>query len=183
MGSVLESCLNHRWGHSYLFEFGLSLQKGDEQSSDEDNRISQFIVSEFSHFKEVMTMVWNEETSQKPVEDTIDGIVGRVRSLQNMIPLQINKNSLIECYRVFDSNYKILLGEYIKPNANLNELIRNTITLVNRVKPRNFSCDSEWNAKVKQEIPSILACIFTVFTVLKSGASYNRTFVLIWMWH
>ena len=63
MSCVLEKCLDSDWGYSYLFELGLSLQKGDESSSDSENQIAQMIVSEFSHFKEVLTMVWNEEVS------------------------------------------------------------------------------------------------------------------------
>lgn len=57
MSGVLETCLDSDWGYSYLFELGLSLQKGDESSTDEQNRVAQMIISEFSHFKEVMVMV------------------------------------------------------------------------------------------------------------------------------
>ena len=55
MSNVLESCLSSTWGYGFLFEFGLSLQRGDDSSSEDENRIAQMLVSEFSHFKEVMT--------------------------------------------------------------------------------------------------------------------------------
>jgi hypothetical protein len=64
MYSVLESCLDSDWGYSFLFDLGLSLQKGDESAGDDENQVGQLIIEEFCHFKEVRTMVWNEETCQ-----------------------------------------------------------------------------------------------------------------------
>jgi DnaJ-domain-containing protein 1 len=57
MSCVLETCLDSGWGYAYLFELGLSLQKGDDASSEDESRVAQMIVTEFSHFKEVLVMV------------------------------------------------------------------------------------------------------------------------------
>ena len=78
MSCVLESCLNTSWGYWYLFELGLALQKGDDASTDEENRVAQMIVNEFSHFKEVLVMVWNEEVLQKPADEVVMHIKGDV---------------------------------------------------------------------------------------------------------
>lgn len=78
MSCVLESCLNTSWGYGYLFELGLSLQKGDDASTDDENRVAQMIVNEFSHFKEVLVMVWNEEVLQKPADEVVMHIKGEV---------------------------------------------------------------------------------------------------------
>ncbi len=75
---VLETCLDSGWGYAYLFELGLSLQKGDNASSEDESRVAQMIVTEFSHFKEVLVMVWNQEVSQKPAEDVVKHIKGEV---------------------------------------------------------------------------------------------------------
>ncbi len=71
MSGVLERCLDSGWGYGYLFELGLSLQKGDDASSEDESRVAQMIVNEFSHFKEVHVMVWNGEVSHKPAEDVV----------------------------------------------------------------------------------------------------------------
>eukprot|EP00957_Ditylum_brightwellii_P194138 14784464-Ditylum_brightwellii.AAC.1 len=92
MCDVLESCLVHDWGYSFLFEFGLCLQRGDESESEIDSQVAQLIVAEFSHFKEVLTMVWNEETSQKPAEDTVHSIRGQYRKGESMGELQIERD-------------------------------------------------------------------------------------------
>eukprot|EP00957_Ditylum_brightwellii_P029969 2268751-Ditylum_brightwellii.AAC.1 len=103
MCGVLESCLSCEWGYSFLFEFGLGLQRGDENSSEVDNQVAQLIVAEFSHFKEVLTMVWNEETSQKPADDTVRSIKGKYRNGKSMKELKIERNRLLEFFNAFDA--------------------------------------------------------------------------------
>ncbi len=172
MSSVLEVCLGYDWGYGFLFEFGLGLQRGDKNDSEEDSNVAQTLVAEFSHFKEVLTMVWNEETSQKPAEDTIDGIKGQryISGVLNDVPIE--RSELLQSFSVFDAEYKKLLGEYIEPESDLKKLVHKTTALATKLGPMNAS--SGWNGKVKKQIPHILAAVFTAFTVLKSGASYNR---------
>ena len=178
MSDVLESCLDMEWGYGYLFEIGLSLQKGDESCSDDENRIAQMLITEFSHFKEVQTMVWNEETSQKPAEDVVAGINGEQRvtttpaSKSVTLPIDIDKVKLLASFEAYDREYKSLLGDYLKPDADLNVLVHKTIAKANRVKPKYASMD--FDDELKGQIPALLASVFALFTVLKSGASYNR---------
>ena len=173
MANVLESCLDSDWGYSYIFEFGLTLQRGDESRTDEANRVAQMLLSEFDHFKEVMTMVWNQETSQKPVEDTVNNIRGEHReSPFRQTKLNIDQGQLLGSFFKYEHEYKTLLGEYIKPNADLNVLVRKTLALAENLKP--LQCDVGWEDDVKQSIPIILAGVFALFTILKSGSSFNR---------
>ena len=51
MCNVLESCLGSDWGYSFLFEFGLSLQRGDENGNEDDNRIVQIMITNFFPFQ------------------------------------------------------------------------------------------------------------------------------------
>ena len=117
-------------------------------------------------------MVWNQETSQKPAEDTVQGIRGNLRMQDNVKPMRIDRDRLLMSFHIFDSQYKRLLGEYIKTDADLKALVYNTAAIADKLKPLN--CDSSWADDVKLQLPHIIAGIFAVFTVLKSGASYNR---------
>ena len=146
MCGVLEESLSSDWGYSFLFDFGLGLQRGDENSSEEDNHVAQILVAEFSHFKEVMTMVWNEETSQKPADDTVHGIKGHRRKAGQKDELAIQKDQLLDSLREFDAQYKKLLGEYIDPDADLQSLVNKTMALAANVCP--LDCDTGWDEKV-----------------------------------
>ncbi|KAL7561438.1 hypothetical protein ACA910_009294 [Epithemia clementina (nom. ined.)] len=172
MCSVLECCLNADWGHGFLFELGLSLQKGDENADDEENRICQIIVAEFSHFKEVQTMVWNEETCQKPADDTVHDIRGEQQTSSSLNELDIDKDQLLRSFWEFEAKYKDLLGDYLSPNADINDLVQQVIRDANQLKP--VDCSAGWGTAIKDCLPTIVAGVFAVFTVLKSAASYNR---------
>ena len=173
MSDVLESCLNSGWGYGYLFELGLSLQKGDDASSEDERRVAQMIVTEFSHFKEVLVMVWNEEVSQKPAEDLVNLIRGEVHVTSTQIDnLDVDHRQLLNSFMSYEREYKSLVGDYIKPDADLNALVQKTLALARQVAPPN-NCD-DWGEDLKAKIPVLLAGVFSLLTVVKSGASYNR---------
>ncbi len=173
MSNILDSCLDKSWGHSFLFEFGLSMQKGDDSTDDDEKRIAQMTVAEFDHFKEVLTMCWNQETSQKPVEDVVMDITGENRlSSKSTEKMNIDRDELIESFKVYDTQYKSLLGEYIKPGADLSDLVKKVKLLAKKLQP--ISCDKMWSSEEKKHIPVLLAGVFSLFTILKSGASFNR---------
>ena len=172
MNSVLEACLNVDWGHGFLFDLGLSLQRGDANADDDENRICQMIVAEFSHFREVQTMVWNEETCQKPADDTVHDIRGEQRSSSGTKELDIDQQELLTKFWSFEEKYKQYLAEYLHEDAAVNELVQTVVKYANSLKP--IECDGGWTTEVKEHLPSILAGVFAVFTVLKSSATYNR---------
>jgi hypothetical protein len=78
----------------------------------------------------------------------------------------------LDSFNDYDRQYKSLLGDYLKPDADLNILVHKTLALANQVKPTNDNM--HFDRKLKQQIPALLASVFALFTVLKSGASYNR---------
>ncbi|KAL7561429.1 hypothetical protein ACA910_009286 [Epithemia clementina (nom. ined.)] len=172
MSSVLESCLDTDWGHSFLFELGLSLQRGDENAGPEEHRICQMIVGEFSHFNEVQTMVWNEETCQKPADDTVHDICGRHCRNAGSTELKIDANDLLKSFWIFEEAYKTFLADYLNPDSNIHDLVHTIIQKANKLKPVNL--DIGWGATVKENLPTIAAGVFAVFTVIKSSVSYNR---------
>lgn len=173
MSDVLEVCLASDWGYSYLFELGLSLRKSEDLDNDDDIRIAHMILGQFKQFKEVLTMVWNEETVQKPVEDTVQDIL--VQRLENHAPVtrlsDAHMSTLKDKFFEFEMQYKSVLGTYLGQDADLKDLVRSTAAIANGLKP--VSRDS-FSSSVKDGIPRLLACVFGLFTVLKSGESYNR---------
>jgi len=117
-------------------------------------------------------MVWNQETSQKPADDTVHGIKGQYRNGKSIKELKIDKHQLLEFFHAFDAQYMKLLGEYIDPNADMKALVQRTVGIADQFRP--LDCDSGWSREVKDQIPNILAGVFAVFTIRKSGDSYNR---------
>ena len=128
-------------------------------------------------------MVWNEETSQKPAEDTVSDITGETRtpgpnvltsstiSLAKVAELDVDRDRLLASHRVFELEYKALLGEFINPEADLNNLVQKTVSVANRMKAEGLTCNTNWNEGVKSQVPQVLAGVFALFTILKSGAS------------
>ena len=121
----------------------------------------------------VMVMTWNDETSRKPAEDVVYHIKGEHRvSAKKTTQMKIDHEELLESFRSYEKQWKSLLGEYIKVDADVNALVRRVKLLAEEMKP--LSCDKKWSMEEKKKIPSLLAGVFALFTVLKSGASYNR---------
>ncbi len=174
MSDVLESCLNSEWGYGFVFDLGLSLQKGEDTNNEDEVRIAQHLVTEFSHFKEVLTMVWNEETITKPAEDTVEAIRGDQLDAKTLdaSPLDIDSDELLDRFFDFESEYKSLLGKYLTPDADLNDLVQKIINITDKMKP--ISCDDGFGDETKLALPKIISGVFALFTILKSGDSYNR---------
>ncbi|KAL7535461.1 hypothetical protein ACHAXR_006501 [Thalassiosira sp. AJA248-18] len=86
--------------------------------------------------------------------------------------MKIDHEELLESFKSYEKQWKSLLGEYIKPEADVNTLVRRVSSLAKEMTP--ISCDKKWTMEEKKNIPLLLAGVFALFTVLKSGASYNR---------
>lgn len=170
MAEVLECCMCNGWGFSYVFELGLGLHRGNDDD-DATAQVAHFILEEFSHFKEVRTMAWNTETTQKPVEDSVKRIL--VRSLDYSVgPLVLDHDALLRSFEIFEAEYNLLLGEYIRPDADKSALVNKVISICKKTQP--VDCSRGWNQDVRDTIPQILGGVFALFTVCKSGESFNR---------
>mmetsp|Transcript_10353 Transcript_10353/g.23038 ORF Transcript_10353/g.23038 Transcript_10353/m.23038 type:complete len:1945 (+) Transcript_10353:264-6098(+) len=154
MNEVLEECLCHEWGHEYLFKFGQGLQRADSDSSEEENLVSQMVLSEFKHFQEVLTMVWNEETAQKPVEDSVNAIRGSGVVVDSIL--------LLKSYQLYEGEYQSLLGQFLHPEGKIEELVKRVRDLGTRIRPG--TCDANWSGSTRRELPVLVAGIFAVFT-------------------
>ena len=61
--------------------------------------------------------------------------------------IKIDQNELIESFQSYERQYKSLLGEYIKPDADLNVLVKKITVLARKLKPISF--DKIWVEKEK----------------------------------
>ena len=167
---VLEACLRAEWGYSYLFELGMSLQRGIGDQSEEESRVAHMLLAKFSHFKEVMTMAWNTETSQKPVEDTVKGIKGQAMFSHDALP--IDREALLKSFEAFERSFKELFVRYTRPGEDLVALVAQTRLI--GASLQDVSCDGGCNAATKKKLPAIMAGVFALFTIHKSGESFNK---------
>jgi hypothetical protein len=95
-------------------------------------------------------MVWNEETTQKPPEDTVRDIRGdRLDEITlDTTPLNVDTDELLERFFDFESEYKSLLGEYLSSGADLNGLVKKILDIAEEMKP--ISCDHGFGDETKQ---------------------------------
>jgi preprotein translocase subunit SecA len=68
--------------------------------------------------------------------------------------------------------YKSFLGDYLNPEADLKVLSQQIIKTCKALKP--VSCDDGFGDATQKALPTILAGIFAVFTIIKSGESFAR---------
>jgi len=170
MSSLLQWCLDKHWGYGYIHRLGLSLRDCDDP---DENRVGQLLLSEFIHFKELNSFVWAEETIRKPIQVTMRDIRGYTQtSPESQEELAIMQHELLDHFDVFDVKYKKLLAEFLSADADLNALVHRTTKLAAQMQP--LSCDKGWTTKVKLVIPELLAGVFALFTVLRSGDAYNK---------
>lgn len=157
MSSVLESCLSSECGFSFVFELGLALQKGDELASNEENRVGQLLLTEFSHFKEVQRMVWNDETNEckRPVEETLREIRGLRRDRTTACALHVESSMLYDYFLSFETRYRELLSDLLAPDADIAKVVRYVRRLSDSLKP--VDCIGGWTKSSKDAIPPIVA--------------------------
>ena len=168
MNTLLVSCLDDEWGYAYIFQLGLSLQNG-EYSNEEDEHVARVIVSEFQCFKDVTTMVWNEEVLQKPAEDTIQDIY--TEGTTTAIKEFAHNGPLLQAFNQFQEHYSTALSQYLSVDAELDELISQILQVAQQIG----DCQTNlWEGEVKAKIPLLLALVFAHFTVLKSGDGFQR---------
>jgi hypothetical protein len=89
-------------------------------------------------------MVWNEETAQKPPEDTVRDIRGERRSLAGSgpVPVDIHRDSLLLSFRSFETEYQLRLSEYLPSGSDTSKPASQAMDLANRLKP--LSCSRGW---------------------------------------
>ncbi|KAJ1462964.1 hypothetical protein M885DRAFT_103554 [Pelagophyceae sp. CCMP2097] len=136
LSQMLNACANNRWGFGYVYKLGLLLERGDVTELAGDDRVAKVIVAEMVHFKDILTMVWNEEVVQKPAAvavgeiDAFRHVAGRPQQ-----PLNVDRPRLLEQLELCEREYVTNLRTYLVPGADLDALVRGTTACARRATP------------------------------------------------
>jgi len=180
MGELLDCCQD-QGEVGYLFKLGMLLEQGkvgtlDDQGNvvSEDQRISRVILSSFRHFKDVMTVVWNQQTggTQKDITATVNEISSkRVSRGQSPIDVDVDQDLLSQGFQKYSEEYNKLFHEWRAGQLQLEELARELVTKAKKLQPCRVGM---WGKLAKDSLPFLLAGIAIHFTISKSGDSYHR---------
>ena len=166
------------WSFCYLFKLGMLLSQGKIGELDssgnvaaEDDRIGKTIVAEFKHFKDVTTMVWNEEVTQKDVRAVVgEAEAWRVSSGMRRTA-KLDEGSLIRGFELYEKEYQKKFTEWTAGHLTPEELAHQAVSQAAAVQPGS---SRHWNDAVLDVLPTLLARVFCFFTISKSGESYTR---------
>lgn len=106
------------------------------------------------------------------MEDRVTDIRATERTCSGVHEVTLDKDGLLRSYKEYEEEYNKLLADYLHPEADINKLIHEVIADATSLKP--IDCVNGWGPNVKVKVPKILAGIFAIFTVSKSGASFHR---------
>jgi len=176
---VLNHCQEQDWGFAYLFKLGMVLEQGEVGAKDDkgnvmpaDQRVAKVIVAHFRHFQDVVTFVWNEQTSatQKDIGSVLQELRS-YRATNSQAELDIDRESLRHGFEEYTQEYNQRFHEW-----RAGQLLRDDIPkrVLAQARGVHVACVADWSRQAKDAIPKILAGIAVYFTILKSGDSYTR---------
>ncbi|KAK3280489.1 hypothetical protein CYMTET_11669 [Cymbomonas tetramitiformis] len=182
ISNVLEACLEHAWGFTFLFKLGMVLQQGsvgavgeDGEVTSEDKRIGQVLVSEFRHFKDTQTMIWNQEIVQKDVSGTVDEVASKRVAASNGVcdvcDAPVGRGTLLSGFQEYEAEYDACFQRWCAGQLEMPDLADMVRAQVAPVSPCHIAT---WTRDIKDMLPILLGRIFAYFTILKSGESYRR---------
>ncbi|KAK3239607.1 hypothetical protein CYMTET_50476 [Cymbomonas tetramitiformis] len=182
ISNVLEACLEHVWGFTFLFKLGMVLQQGsvgavgeDGEVTSEDKRIGQVLVSEFRHFKDTQTMIWNQEIVQKDVSGTVDEVASKRVAASNGVyavcDAPVGRGTLLAGFQEYEAEYDTCFQMWCAGQLEMPDLADMVCAQVAPVSPCHIAA---WTRDIKDMLPTLLGRIFAYFTILKSGESYKR---------
>jgi hypothetical protein len=167
--------LNHvrdECGLQFIFQLGLILNDGTGFDDDDDIRIGRRLVSDYSHFKDVATMAWNKSVSTLSPDESLKRMecytYDESSKQKNDHPFDAGK--LKTAFEQYETKYQKLVLHYLSPDRDCTEIIAEVLKEVAALKPCKLG---NWDDRVKQKIPEILAGIFAYYTVSKCSDSYN----------
>jgi hypothetical protein len=166
------------WSYCYLFKLGMLLGQGKVGETDssgkvvaEDDRVGKTIVAEFKHFKDVTTMVWNEEVTQREVGSVVaDAVAWRVEHGVRR-DIELDTGALKKGFELYEKEYQACFEQWKASRLTPEELAQQTIAAAEAVQPGS---SLQWNARVVAVLPMLLARVFCYFSISKSGESYSR---------
>ncbi|KAK3272875.1 hypothetical protein CYMTET_18851 [Cymbomonas tetramitiformis] len=184
---VLDVCQEQPWGASYIFKLGLLLEQGrfhvgeaseGTPSGDDadDQHVGKFLVSTFQHFKDVKSYIWNQEIDarRKTVAECLALIASRQVTRDGVSsgdPTPIRNTRLSNGFKCYEQEYDKCFECWCQGSLTLEQLASVVVKEAADLRPCSTTA---WTCNLKDKIPELLGRIFAYFTILKSGASYQR---------
>jgi uncharacterized protein YutD len=120
--------------------------------------VGKIIISKHKKLEGFLLALFNDKVQKHDINYVLENLTGD----------SINIEKLRKRYNKFDKIYKQLIGENLKPNLDLREFVSNI-----EVKFKNRKVD-RWDASVNEKIPSLLAWIFSLWTLSDSRHFYDN---------
>ena len=126
--------------------------------------IGNVLVAEHKCFEFYNRSLFNQKTLSQNIENVVNQIEGN----------SIDKEKLKKEFNNYNSIYKNLIDNYLRPNVDYRSFISNLKTVVNKVKPNVENHNKiDWDNYIKDELPNIIAYLFALWTLLNSENYFN----------
>eukprot|EP00438_Fugacium_kawagutii_P014001 Skav204076 [mRNA] locus=scaffold3129:45846:49322:+ [translate_table: standard] len=185
ISDALTLCYDKKWGADFLLQLGMSLGKGKiGDPSKDDDTIAKYLLSSFSQLSDARVVMFNRETSltQKDITQTLKaaqllfnsevsswdvGADGKKK--QKMIASRQLQEGWEEYDRIFDDYLK----RWIASELTQDQLAQEVIATAGELRAQS---GGRWTSDVKAKIPELLAGIFALYAILRSGKAYSSAF-------
>ena len=120
--------------------------------------IGKIIISEHKILEGFLLALFNDKVQKHDINYVLENLVGDA----------LNIEKLRKRYYEFDKVYTKLVKENLKPDLDLKEFVSNM-----DLKFKNKKAD-RWNASINETIPSLIAWIFSLWTLSNSRHFYDN---------
>lgn len=173
--NILDQLTEAPSGTTLVFKLGMILEQGKVGAGEEDERLGKVIVNRFNHFKDVVTVVWNQQTAvtQMHISDRASQVQCKEMVASETLKVKeaaSSTQSLVRGYEAYTKAYDRNFHSWIAGEATKEQIAAKATATASKL-----TCSAgEWPQAVKDAIPLILADVFCCLTILKSGESYKR---------
>eukprot|EP01103_Thecamoeba_quadrilineata_P018935 TRINITY_DN7477_c0_g1_i1.p1 TRINITY_DN7477_c0_g1~~TRINITY_DN7477_c0_g1_i1.p1 ORF type:complete len:2625 (-),score=455.21 TRINITY_DN7477_c0_g1_i1:64-7305(-) len=159
----IKDVLNHNFtveGMTHMNKIGMFLR--------DQGRLGREVLDDFPQFASLAAAEFTKRTAHLNIDYALEHLSGD----------NINKEKLREAYNLFDTCYKSCLNRYIVDIKQF-DLKKVTPDLVREIKkivsclPQNVTDDWK-DTKVKEHMPSLIAHVFALWTLVNSGELYHE---------
>lgn len=106
--------------------------------------------------------MFNRKTSRNDIDYVLQHIDGT----------NIDKMKLKELFHEYKRIYEKLIDDYLAPKIDFDKFLSNLMLLINELKSRD-SKKIDWNAKIENKLPKIIAHVFALWTLMCSSNFFN----------
>jgi hypothetical protein len=114
---------------------------------------------EHKQFESYQHSIFNKKTLCNNIDYVLKDIKGS----------DIDQKILKNCYDKYESVYMRLIKDYLEPEINYTQFMANFKNIISSLKITD-SKKINWNTKIEENLPAILAHVFALWTLLSSKA-------------